>query len=217
MSTLLVGVALVGLFGGVALADSTYVIADPAVACGVIDMVPFDGNGDSGPYDYDTVILGTTGEKRAMAEFDLAGFTIPAGEHIASAIYEVQVYSNYCGGLGAPCGQLPVTLAVDGYVGNGIEELSDFQAGTGNFLARADSSDLVYLDLIRFDVTDFVSGLVSAGNQYAGLTVRAETVGSLSIRDGIADYPMLTITTTVPEPGSLALLALGALGLIRRR
>ena len=216
MNSLLICVALISL-SGVALADATFVIADPPVACGVIDMVPFDGNGDSGPYDFDTVILGTTGEKRAMAEFDLSTITIPAGEVIESATYEVQIYSNYVGGLGCPYGQVPDTMAVDGYVGNGVEELSDFQAGTGNFLARVDSSEVVYLSVLSFDVSEFVAGLIANGDQYAGLTLRAEQVGGVSVWDGIAGYPKLTITTTVPEPTSLALLALGAMGFIRRR
>jgi len=199
-------------------AGASFVVADPPVACGVIDRVPFDGMGDTGPFDYDTVLLGTQGEKRAMAEFDISAFTLPPGEQISSAIFEVQVYSDYCGGLGAPYGLLPNTLAVDGYVGNGLAELSDFEAGNGNFLVRVVSSSVHYGDVLSFDVTPFVSQLVSAGHSWVGLTVRAEQIGSLSIWDGMPGYPRLTITTTpIPEPAGLAALALGTACLYRRR
>jgi len=213
----LAAASLVGT--GATLADSTYVVADPPVAFDVNDLEPFDGLGDSGPYIYFGVVRGTVGEQRAMAEFDVSGFTVPAGETISSALFQVQISHNVGGGMGCPWGQLPLYLAVHGYTGNGVADLSDFEAGGQNsYLDRVPTADAQIGDILTFDVTDYVRTLVDAGERWIGLTVQAQTVGALAIWDGPAGFPNLTINTvSVPEPATLAILAAGALLVMRRR
>jgi hypothetical protein len=211
----IVGLLLVVLLGGpTALADSVFTIEDPPVDCEVIDADPFDGYGDNGPYStFNDALLGTVGECRSMAEFDISGFSVPPGEYISSATLEVMITAIEIYGLGVN-GETPESLGVDGYVGNGIEELSDFEAGDGNLLDSVLTPNPQIGDVLTFDVTGFVTDMVNAQEQWVGLTVRAETFGGLWVTEcGL--YPKLTIET-IPEPGTLALLCLGGLALLRR-
>ncbi len=206
---------LASLWGSTpALADSTFMIENPPLDFGVIDNNPFDGVGDTGPFpSFDTVGFGTTGEKREIAEFDISGFSVPQGEFISSAIYEVIITSLQVSGFGVPAGDNPDSMAVYGYAGNGADELADFQAGV--FLDNEDTSNPFVGQILTFDVTSFVTDLVNANETWVGLAVRGEEFGLMSIAEGNG-FPRLIIQT-VPAPATLALLALGALGRLRRR
>lgn len=187
------------------LAQSTFIIADPPVDFEVIDAEPFDGIGDNGPYPtFNDGVLGTEGEARSMAEFDISTFSVPPGETISTATLEVRITSAGVFGLGVD-GEVPDGLAVDGYVGNGTAELSDFQAGDGNVLDWVATPDPYVGQVVSFDVTPFVTDLVSAQEPFMGLTVRAVSFGGLMMEEG-AGFPKLTIQTTpvaasVPDDG----------------
>jgi hypothetical protein len=192
-----------------------FTIADPPVDFEVVDADPFDGFGDNGPYStFNDALLGTEGECRSMAEFDILPFTVPPGEFISSATLQVRITAIHIYGLGVN-GETPASLGVDGYIGNGIAELSDFEAGNGNLLYSVPTPDPQIGQILTFDVTSFVTDMVNAHHRYVGLTVRAETFGGLWVTEG-SGYPLLTIET-IPEPGTLALLPLAALALARRR
>jgi len=111
-----------------------FTIENPPIDFEVVDAEPFDGFGDNGPYStFNDALLGTLGECRSMAEFDISPFSVPPGEYISSATLEVMITAIEIYGLGVN-GETPESLAVDGYVGNGLQELSDFEAGDGNLL-----------------------------------------------------------------------------------
>jgi hypothetical protein len=191
---------------------------DPTITFEVGDgffTEPFDGRGDADavfPGNFDTVVLGTLGEAAEFAEFDISGFSIPAQEVITSATFQTRISSLQVGGLGVNFGENPDSLGVRGYVGNGIAEASDFQAGT--LLDTVDISSASVGQLLSFDVTAFVQNLVSNDDSFVGFGVRAQDFGGLALER----FPTLTIatsavSTTVPEPTSvLGLLAFGALG-----
>lgn len=186
------------LLGAIAApADSIFTIENPPVDFEVVDADPFDGFGDSGPYaTFNDALLGTLGECRSMAEFDISPFNIPPGEFIYAATFEVRITATDIHGLGVE-GETPESLAADGYVANGVAELSDFEAGDGNVLDSVPTPDPQIGDILSFDVTLFVSAAVDAQWQYAGLTVRAETFGGLWVGEG-GVYPKLTIKTGIP-------------------
>jgi hypothetical protein len=190
---------LVFLFVGptVALADSVFMIEDPPVDFDVIDAKPFDGFGDNGPYPtFNIVLLGTLGEARETAEFDISPFTIPPGESIVRATFEVKITDIGVGGLGVD-GEVPDRLEVDGYVGNGVAEIPDFERGDGNLLDSVDTPEPQIGQILSFDVTSYVADLVAAEESFVGLTVRAEPFGGLGIEEGDG-FPRLTIETGSP-------------------
>jgi hypothetical protein len=227
MRKLIIVILLVSFGGAAALADSVFTIEDPPVDFEVIDAEPFDGIGDNGPYStFNDVLLGTEGEARSMAEFDISPFSVPPGEYISSATLEVMITEIDIYGLGVN-GETPASVAVDGYVANGVAELSDFQAGDGNVLYSVATPDPQIGQVLSFDVTAFVTDLVNAEESFVGLAVRAETFGGLWVTEG-SGYPKLTIETTsesqVPtlsEWGmllmALLLLLAGTIAVIRRR
>lgn len=178
-----------------ALADSIFTIEDPPMDFEVVDAEPFDGIGDNGPYStFNDALLGTEGECRSMAEFDISGFTVPTGEFINAATFEVKITDTDIFGLGVD-GETPDNLAVDGYVGNGIAELSDFQAGDTNVLDWVAMVDPWVGQVVSFDVTSFVVDLVNSQEPIVGLTVRAGSFGGLMMEEG-GGFPKLTIETT---------------------
>ncbi|MBE3120795.1 MAG: hypothetical protein IMZ53_11600 [Thermoplasmata archaeon] len=179
-------------------ATTIFTIENPPVDFEVVDADPFDGFGDNGPYStFNDALLGTFGECRSMAEFDISPFSVPPGEFISVATFEVKITEIDVFGLGVD-GETPESLAVDGYVGNGLEELSDFEAGDGNVLDSVDTPDPQIGQVLSFDVTSFVTDLVNSQEQYVGLTIRAETFGGLWVTEG-GVFPKLTIET-IPEP-----------------
>ena len=177
---------------------TTFTIVGPEIDCEVIDAEPFDGYGDNGPYAlFNDVLLGTLGECRSIVEFDISPFSVPPGEIINFATLEVVITAIEIYGLGVN-GETPESLAVDGYIGNGIQELADFQAGDGNTLDTIATPDPQIGQMLVFNITDFVIEVVDAQEQYLGLTVRAETFGGLWVTEGEI-YPKLTIETIL-EP-----------------
>ncbi len=186
------------LFGSTtALADSIFTIENPPADFQVVDAEPFDGNGNNGPYStFSDALLGTIGECRSMAEFDISPFSVPPGEFIYAATFEVRITAIDIFGLGVD-GETPESLAADGYVANGAAELADFQAGDGNLLDSVATPNPQIGDIVSFDVTSFVSALVAAQEPFVGLTVRAETFGGVWVGEG-GVYPKLTIETGIP-------------------
>ncbi len=180
--------------GSTALADSVFVIEDPPVDFEVIDAEPFDGAGDNGPYaTFNDALFGTIGEARSTAEFDLSPFGVPPGASIVAATLAVRITDVDVFGLGVD-GETPAALIVDGYVGDGIAELADFQAGDGNVLDTVATPEPWVGQIVSFDVTAFVAALVDAGETFAGLTVRAGSFGGLMLEEG-GGNPQLTIET----------------------
>lgn len=199
-------------------ANSTF---NPTVTFEVIDggfSGAFDGLGDETfPGNFDTVVLGSQGEAAEFAEFNISSFSIPPSQSITKAVFQVTGLPNEVFGLGAS-GQRPTTLAVRGYVGNGLVNASDFQAGS--ILDTVSVSPNYVQETYNFDVTAFIQNLVSNGDSFAGFGIRAQNdIGGLLLDRGTfsGNGPRLIITTAaiaVPEPSAiLGFLAFSALGL----
>lgn len=200
---------------------------DPDITFEVIDGgsdgSSFDGKGDPEkvfPGNFDTVVLGSDGEASEHAEFDVSDFPIASNEVIDEAVFQVTVLPNRVFGLGAPL-RRPSALNVLGYVGNGQPDASDFEAGSilDTIEISSDFAD-TREQILRFDVTQFLSSLVAEGNDFAGFTVRAKDPGATVLKSPVFldQGPTLSVSTTpeteqpesVPEP-SLGLALFGAL------
>jgi hypothetical protein len=190
-------------------AGSVFSIEDPPVDFEVIDADDgsgeffFDGIGDFGPFaTFNDAVLGSFGEARSMAEFDISSLDLPPVELLVAATFEVRITEISVFGLGVD-GEIPESLAVDGYVGDGVAQVSDFQIADGNLLDTAAIVDPQIGDVLSFDVLSHVVDVVDSGESFVGLTVRAETFGGLMLEEG-AGYPRLTIETIeAPCPGDL--------------
>lgn len=186
--------------------DITFEVID-----GGLGPSPFDGEGDPEdifPENFDTVVLGSLGETSQNAEFNINNFPILADKIIDEAIFQITVLPNQVFGLGAPNNR-PSGLDVRGFIGNGQADASDFEAGTilDSVAISSDFADTAE-QVVSFDVTTFLSDLVSDGNDFAGFSVRAADPGAtlLSRASSINPGPQLLIRTqpaepeTVPEP-----------------
>ena len=186
----------------------------------------FDGLGDTVfPGNFATVVRGTIGEAAEFAEINISGLSIPSSTVISNAVFQAQIYSFQTAGLGVGS-ENPGTLGIFGYVGNGIAEASDFEAG--RLLNTIDISSASAGDILTFEVTAFIQQLVSNGDSFAGFGIRALNLGALTLAsDNPPNFPgippTLTIETaaapeSVPEPASvLGILAVGVLVGVSRR
>lgn len=179
----------------------------------IADLAPADGapdvqfGGQNGDFSVSKV-LGSQGirEDRGFAEFDLSSISGPIGAASLSAT------------LTAAEGTYPRTLELYGYVGDGVIDFADFNAGT---LITSFSYDGV--SNLQLDVTAFVASLLSASANFAGFSLRQPDVLDGFVVFGVGLGDRVTLTTTAPSeiplPAALPLFIAGLVGLgfARRR
>jgi hypothetical protein len=199
---------------------------DPSITFEVVDGGGeglFDGNGDTVfPGNFDVSAKGPFGEASEIAEFNITEFFIPPQETITNAIFQVNSTGNpsFGGSIGDTNGRAPTSLLVQGFIGNGQVDASDFQAGT--ILDTVNVFQNFGPETFNFNVTSFVQSLLNNNNSFAGFNVRASDIGAISFfREGVQGPKLIittsTVTTSVPEPSfGLGILAFSALTFISR-
>ncbi|MDB5847460.1 MAG: hypothetical protein JWP29_1212 [Rhodoferax sp.] len=137
---------------------------------------------------------------KGFAEFDLAGVT--AGKAVLS--FKVSSFSDIYTNL-PHAYFFPVSIFA--YVGDNLIEFSDYLTPTLGTVGSFATVGLEIGDSLSFDVTDFLAEVLGTGATSLGFLFQsANLVGPQSaIRFG-------DVTLTVPEPSSVALLALGLAG-----
>ncbi|MDZ7992321.1 MAG: calcium-binding protein [Nostoc sp. EfeVER01] len=154
----------------------------------------FDGLGDEVfPGNYFTVVLGDIGEAAEFAEFNINTLSFPLQEAIISATFQVRITDLGVSGLGVAENDSPDIVGAYGYVGNGLAEASDLQAST--LLDTVDTLLPSVGQLLTFNVTDFVKNLVSNGDSFVGIALRALEFGAFAVDPASVSQPTLTITT----------------------
>jgi hypothetical protein len=178
------------------------------------------------PYtDYSSVGVGKA-ETRQFYEFNIASLFLATNTVISRAVLDTpvdKVRTNYS----------YVNLDLYGYVGNGKPDINDFNAG--EFLGSQNALNRYPFHQAEFEVTNFVSQLISNGNSFAGFGFRAGIPslqssraqgGGLAILSYGGKQPTLIIETVdvpepvnVPEPTTIfgSALALGVGGWLKRK
>ena len=148
-------------------------------------------------------------ETAAFAEFNIGNFSVTPNTFINRAIFQAEFFSSQLNE-----GLNPGSLGIFGYEGNGIAEVSDFEAGV--FLSSVDVSSSSVGDILNFDVTPFINQRVNNGDAFAGFGIRALNPGGI-ILGGVyfpGIQPRLIVETTnvaepVPEPATIFGSAIG--------
>jgi hypothetical protein len=161
---------------------------------------------------------------RAFYEFNIGNLSLDTNTVIRSAILNTPLSNVYLG-----IGARSLNLNVSGYIGNGIANLSDFNAG--RFIDSQSAIGRYYypsvpfpLSEVNFNVTNFINQLVSNGDDFAGLSISVENFprndGRVTPRSSSGQEPSLIIETVdVPEPTTIfgSALALGVGGWLKRK
>jgi hypothetical protein len=221
---------LAGFFGGSAALADTFYWNNTGSASDLMDAEVVDYNDWGGPLDgmgdeefptYNDAVLGhpddpdCKAEFRSMVEYNISGFTVPPGQTITAATFNIRVSSS---SVFMGCGSVtyedhPLYIAVHGYVGNGTVTLDDFQRGCitplncSNYLNRYDlplppDPPPAPGTVISFDVTDYVTARVNAHDAYVGLMIRAGGApGGMMFEEWSGRvYPQLVIETAPIDP-----------------
>ncbi|MEG4521086.1 MULTISPECIES: PEP-CTERM sorting domain-containing protein [unclassified Microcoleus] len=171
----------------------------------------------------------TAREIAALTEFSIPGLTWTSTGYrtdtritsITRAILRVELLSAPT----ADSGSEPRDLGIFGYVGNGTAEASDFEAGV--FLDSTDISEYGR-QYAYFNVTPFVSELVSNNNEFAGFALRSLKQNSIILNTNYGKVPPTLIVNgefeivesePVPEPTAIfgSAIALGLGGWLKRK
>lgn len=205
------------------LAANEPLIAAPTMP--TVDGFVRDGLGSPKDGVPDDVIAGTTVqaldnlgvsfpfEDRGIIEFELPSLSGP----LTGADLVLPVFSAM--------GPYPFTIDVFTYTGDGVLSLSDFNAGS-LYTSFAYSGESV----VTLDVTSFIGGLYTSGDDYAGFNFQFAVPSTIalngpyvsfgSLEHGPAAYLAITPTVEpIPAPGAVLLTSIGAgfVGWLRRR
>jgi hypothetical protein len=185
-------------------------LGDRVYNVGYPDFESFGGDGHS----WSEVERTTVREIAALTEFSIPNLTgFSTGDptdfrtdtritNIINAVLRIEVRYWY-----------PSTLGLFGYVGNGIAEASDFEAGV--FLGSTTNYEEGEYKFAYFNVTSFLNGLVNNNNEFAGFALRSLTGDTIhmSIVDQLfTDPPRLFVEAeyeVVPEPTTIFGSAIG--------
>ena len=111
--------------------------------------------------------------------------------------------------------ELPVTIDIYGYSGNGSINVSDFSPAGGTLLASVPYNGQTQFDI---DVTDFINDQLTITSSFAGFNLLLPNSTSdtrvFSFDGSDGNNPPVLMLTTVPIPPTLWLLGSGLLGLV---
>jgi hypothetical protein len=173
------------------------------------------------PHGWEMMQRTTVSETAALLEYSLPGLAVAINHYriqeraritsITNAVLSIEV-ANWSG-FNEPFYYSPV-LGIFGYVGNGIAEASDLEAGV--FLDSTTASDQV--EYANFNVTPFLNEIVSNNNEWAGFAMRSLNQNVFFMGNKPWNRPpMLTISgefeivepEPVPEPTTIFGSAIG--------
>ena len=153
----------------------------------------------------------------AVAEFDVSD---PSDKTTLSNAWKIQLTLDVSNILGNPDFDI-VGFAFDtNATQDGDVAADDGHTSATQLLGSFAAADLSIGDTISFDVTSAVKDDISNNYTYSGFRFAPAVVGNAVNDNGERDevfFDEATLSTVIPEPTTLALLALGGLALLRRR
>lgn len=171
----------------------------------------YDGVGDYARVnDYFWVVVVREAQVGRFAEFNMNSFSLLPNKVIRSVLFETQI-SSFEFYTGSP--DKPDSLSIFGYVGNGREDISDFEAGV--FLSSVDISSSSPGDILSFDVTRFVNQRVTNADAFTGFALRVPNGSVYLGGDSFPGTPLRMVVETadvaepVPEPTTIIGSAIG--------
>jgi len=153
-------------------------------------------------------------EVRGLSEYDLFGLVT------GPAFVTFEVYQ--AGGLFTGSNDFPFdgTIQIDAYAGNNLENVSDFEAATLGIVASFLTGDLIVGNTLSFDITALFNDALTDGLTSFGIRLAAITDPNAGAWT-FSNFRLTSSddTTSVPEPGTLALIGIGLFGMgaARRR
>ncbi len=155
---------------------------------------------------------GSSSAMRAFYEFNIGNLSLAPDTVIRRAFFNIQMSTD--GG-----GYRYQYIDIMSYVGNGIADLSDFEAGQRLTLMNIRPiSGYPNYSIINIDVTHLLNQRISSGDAFAGFGIRPSTLTYPVYSARLDNSAELTIET-VPEPTTIlgSALALGVGGWLKRK
>lgn len=160
-------------------------------------------------------------EVRGLSEYNLTGLGVASSAFVTFNVFKA-------GGLFTGTNDFPFTgnIVVQGYAGNNLENISDYQAASLGNVGLFSTAGLLVGDVLSFDITSIFNSAISASEVSLGMRLMADPLNDR----GAWTFDNFRLTTTsecttpggcdnnnVPEPGSLALLGIAIAGMAAAR
>jgi len=192
-----------GLLGVSAIVQADPVVLRPVSFLEIVDEAPIDGRFLRDAVAQN-VALGPSAETRVFYQFALPALRSALPTTWFFSVKRGSDVFSECASL-SPCPDL-TRVNIFGYAGTGSITLADYNAGSllGSVTRIPERGGTISLD-----VTNFISGLLSANSDFGGVVLRPGSLGALEFTDA-------QIAAT-PEPGSLTLLTLAGFAAAARK